>query len=290
MYDSFNPQGLGIIAPSILMFGTAEQKQRWAMPILRAEITAALGMSEPNAGSDLAGLRTRAALDGDEFVVNGQKVWTSGAHDADVIFTFVRTDPDAPKHKGLSALIIPTDTPGVTADRSARSPAPTTSTSTRCSSTTSRVPVDNLVGEVNQGWRVATGALGEERAMLWLSQYERLDDVVENFADQVRGTPIADDPLTQDWYGTLLIDAMALRLLGYRTVAESASGQGVGANSRSSSCSAPRRPKRAALHALETLGPDIVLDRDRPSAPHNPWHLDVYTRVLVQPVRPVVRR
>ena len=115
VYHSFNPQGLGIIAPSILMFGTPEQKQRWAVPILRAEITAALGMSEPNAGSDLAGLRTRAVLDGDEFVVNGQKVWTSGAHDADVIFTFVRTDPDAPKHKGLSALVIPTDTAGVTA-------------------------------------------------------------------------------------------------------------------------------------------------------------------------------
>ena len=95
VYHSFNPQGLGIIAPSILMFGTPEQKQRWAVPILRAEITAALGMSEPNAGSDLAGLRTRAVLDGDEFVVNGQKVWTSGAHDADFIFTFVRTDPDA---------------------------------------------------------------------------------------------------------------------------------------------------------------------------------------------------
>src|SRR6478736_2039830 len=98
IYSSFNPQGLSIIVPSILAFGTEEQKQRWAVPILRAEITAALGMSEPDAGSDLAGLRTRAARDGDHFVVNGQKVWTSGAHDADVIFAFVRTDPDAPKH------------------------------------------------------------------------------------------------------------------------------------------------------------------------------------------------
>ncbi len=114
IYASFNPQGLSIIVPSILGFGTDEQKQRWARPILRAEMTAALGMSEPDAGSDLAGLRTRAVLDGDQFVVNGQKVWTSGAHDADVILTFVRTDPDAPKHKGISVLLIPTDTPGVT--------------------------------------------------------------------------------------------------------------------------------------------------------------------------------
>ena len=112
IYRSFNPQGLGIIAASLLTFGTEEQKQRWAIPILRAEITASLGMSEPGAGSDLAGLRTRAVLDGDTFVVNGQKVWTSGAHDADVLLTFVRTDPDAPKHKGISVLLIPTDAGG----------------------------------------------------------------------------------------------------------------------------------------------------------------------------------
>ena len=110
---SFNPQGLGIIAASILTFGTEEQKRRWAVPILRAEKTAALGMSEPEAGSDLASLRTRAVLDGDVFTVNGQKVWTSGAHDADVLLTFVRTDPDAPKHKGISVLLIPTDTEGM---------------------------------------------------------------------------------------------------------------------------------------------------------------------------------
>ena len=83
IYHAFNPQGLGIIAASLLCYGTEEQKQRWAVPILRAEITASLGMSEPGAGSDLAGLTTRAVLDGDHFVVNGQKVWTSGAHDAD---------------------------------------------------------------------------------------------------------------------------------------------------------------------------------------------------------------
>ena len=100
IYHAFNPQGVGIIAASLLSFGTDEQKQRWAVPILRAEITASLGMSEPGAGSDLAGLSTRAVLDGDHFVVNGQKVWTSGAHDADVMLAFVRTDPDAPNTRG----------------------------------------------------------------------------------------------------------------------------------------------------------------------------------------------
>ena len=134
IYQSFNPQGVGIIAASILSFGTPEQKRRWAVPILRAEMTASLGMSEPGAGSDLASLRTRAVLDGDHFVVNGQKVWTSGAHDADVLLTFVRTDPDAPKHKGISVLLIPTDSPGVARRPFASASASTTKISTRCSS------------------------------------------------------------------------------------------------------------------------------------------------------------
>src|SRR5947208_2175445 len=89
-------------------------RQRWVIPTLRADITWCLGMSEPGAGSDLAGLSTRAVLDGDHFVVNGQKVWTSGAHHADWCMCFVRTDPEAPKHRGISALVIDMRTPGIT--------------------------------------------------------------------------------------------------------------------------------------------------------------------------------
>src|SRR5271154_5829696 len=181
IYQSFNPQGVGIIAASLLSFGNDEQKRRWAVPILRAEITASLGMSEPSAGSDLASLRTRAVLEGDHFVVNGQKVWTSGAHDADVLLTFVRTDPCAPKHKGISALVIPTDTPGVTCR-----PFPSI-----CSIddldfnevffTDVRVPAENLVGELDQGWRVANGSLGHERTMMWLGFADRMDNMIADF-------------------------------------------------------------------------------------------------------------
>src|SRR3954470_14652356 len=113
VYLTFNPQGVGIISASLISYGTPEQQRRWAVPIMRAEMTASLGMSEPGAGSDLASLRTRAVRDCDDFVVNGQKVWTSGAHDADVLLTFVRTDPNATKHKGISVLLIPTATEGV---------------------------------------------------------------------------------------------------------------------------------------------------------------------------------
>ena len=109
-----NPQGLGIIAPSILDYGTPEQIEQYAMPLLRGERTACLGMSEPGAGSDLAALSTRAVRDGDHFVVNGQKVWTSGANYAEFCFLFCRTDPDAPKHKGISILLFDMNTPGIT--------------------------------------------------------------------------------------------------------------------------------------------------------------------------------
>src|SRR5580692_8318739 len=110
---SLNPQGLSICAASIVEFGTEEQKERWVLPTLRGEISWCVGMSEPNAGSDLAGLRTRAELQGDHFVVNGQKVWTSGAHHSNYCFCFVRTDPDAAKHAGISVLVIDMTTPGI---------------------------------------------------------------------------------------------------------------------------------------------------------------------------------
>ncbi|TAM65410.1 acyl-CoA dehydrogenase family protein [Mycobacterium sp.] len=217
IYHSFNPQGVNIVAASLLSFGSDEQKQRWAVPVLRAEITASLGMSEPSAGSDLASLRTRAVLDGDHFVVNGQKVWTSGAHDADFLLTFVRTDPDAPKHKGISALVIPTDSPGVV-----RRPFPSI-----CSIddtdfnevffTDVRVPAENLVGELNQGWLVANGSLGHERTMMWLGFADRLENMIDDFHP---GTDVE-----RDQYATTIMDRQALRLLGSAALARAARGE-----------------------------------------------------------------
>jgi alkylation response protein AidB-like acyl-CoA dehydrogenase len=217
MYQSFNPQGVGIIAASVLSFGTPEQKQRWAIPILRAEITASLGMSEPGAGSDLASLKTRAVLDGDHFVVNGQKVWTSGAHDADVLLTFVRTDPAAPKHKGISALLIPTDAPGVVRRPFASMSDHEDVDFNEVFFTDARVPAENLVGEINEGWRVATGSLGHERAMLWM-----------DYADMLHALCVESRPssaVQRDRYATLVMDGYAMRLMGSASLAKAARGE-----------------------------------------------------------------
>jgi alkylation response protein AidB-like acyl-CoA dehydrogenase len=155
--------------------------------------------------------------DGDHFVVNGQKVWTSGAHDADVLLTFVRTNPDAPKHKGISVLIIPTDTPGIV-----RRPFPSICAIddldfNEVFFTDVRVPAENLVGELDQGWRVANGSLGHERTMMWLGFADRLDNMIADF-----------DPSTEverDQYASTIMDRQALRLLGSAALARAARGE-----------------------------------------------------------------
>ncbi|GAA5052237.1 acyl-CoA dehydrogenase family protein [Nocardia callitridis] len=234
IYPSFNPQGVGIIAASLLSFGTEEQKHRWAVPILRAEITASLGMSEPGAGSDLASLRTRAVVEGDHFVVNGQKVWTSGAHDADVLLTFVRTDPDVPKHRGISVLLIPTDTPGVTRRPFASICDGDEYDFNEVFFEDAVVPAANLVGELNQGWRVANGSLGHERTLLWTSFADRLHDLLNDYHPT--------GPLERDRYATLAMDTQALRLLGSAALARAARGE----------------QDVAALSVLKLLGSEAV--------------------------------
>jgi alkylation response protein AidB-like acyl-CoA dehydrogenase len=180
-------------------------------------MTASLGMSEPSAGSDLASLRTRAVRDGDDFVVNGQKVWTSGAHDADFLLAFVRTDPDAPKHKGISALIIATDTPGVVCRPFADLCGEDNKDFNEVFFTDARVPVENLVGPLNGGWGVANGSLGHERTMMWLGFADRIDNVITDF--RPRGE------LQRDQYASMIMDYQALRAMGSAALARAARGE-----------------------------------------------------------------
>lgn len=272
--DSFNPQALGIVVPSILTFGTDEQKQRWAVPILRGEMTAALGMSEPNAGSDLAGLRTKAVRDGDQFVLNGQKVWTSGAHDADVILTFVRTDPDAPKHKGISCILVPTDAEGVTRRPFGSYISPEDLDFNEVFFDDARVPAENLLGPLNAGWQVANGSLGHERAMLWLNYSAALDRFLAEFRGAVAGTDAVDDARLVDWYGAVAIDAQAIKLLGYRTLAKTRRGM-VSTEQSILKLFASEANQNAHDRAVEELGP-LALDNETLSGSFHHLHLDGY--------------
>jgi alkylation response protein AidB-like acyl-CoA dehydrogenase len=218
---SANPQGLGIIAPSIKDYGTPEQKERFLLPTLRAEISWCLGMSEPGAGSDLASLKTRAELVGDEFVVNGQKVWTSGAHHADWCLCFVRTDPSAPKHKGISALIIDTASPGVD-----RRPFPELSEPDYCDFnevffTDVRVPKENLMGPLHGGWPITQGSLAHERAMLWIDHAYDLQRAVKELIELGKkegpdGNRLGDDARFRDAVADFYVDAQAVLAIGYR--------------------------------------------------------------------------
>ena len=155
---------LQTVAPTLLAHGSAEQKAYFLPPILAGELHFAIGYTEPEAGTDLAALRTRAVRDGDEYVVNGQKTFTTGAHDADYLWLACRTDPDAPRHKGLSILIVDTSDPGYS-----WTPIITFDGAHHINSVylnDVRVPVDRRVGPDNGGWRLLTTQLNHERVML----------------------------------------------------------------------------------------------------------------------------
>jgi alkylation response protein AidB-like acyl-CoA dehydrogenase len=219
-----NPQGLGIIAPSILDYGTEEQVRDYALPILRGERSACLGMSEPGAGSDLASLSTRAVLDGDHFVINGQKVWTSGANYADFCFLFCRTDPEAPKHKGISIVLVELSTPGVTVRPLPEIIVPEHPDLNEVFLDDVVVPRENLVGRMNDGWAMANGSLAHERGMVWLSGVMGLEGAVGTILAEApaaldRLAP-AERALVADGLVESVIDSVAARCLGYRGFAK----------------------------------------------------------------------
>ena len=267
IYHSFNPQGVNIVAASLISFGSDEQKHRWAVPVLKGEKTASLGMSEPSAGSDLASLRTRAVLDGDYFVVNGQKVWTSGAHDADFLLTFVRTDPDAPKHKGISVLVIPTDLPGVV-----RRPFPSICgvddlDFNEVFFTDVRVPAENLVGPLNGGWGVANGSLRHERTMMWLGFADRIDNLLSDFRPRT--------PMERDQYASSVMDYEALRLMGSKGLAKAARGETDVAGVSVVKLFGSEAEMRLAENALTAAGSDGLV-HPAMSGPYEHMNLDNY--------------
>jgi alkylation response protein AidB-like acyl-CoA dehydrogenase len=257
-----NPQGLGIVAPSILDYGSEEQIRDYAMPILRGEKSACLGMSEPGAGSDLASLSTRAVLDGDRIVIDGQKVWTSGANYADFCFLFCRTDPEAPKHKGISVVLVDMATPGITVRPLAEIAKPEHPDLNEVFLSEVVVPRDNLVGKLNDGWAMANGSLAHERGMVWLSFVMNLEDGVaavlaEAPAALERLAP-AERAVVADRLVESAIDSAAARCLGYRGFAKLVRG-GSAPEQALMKAYTSEAQRRLALRAAE-LGSDRTVD------------------------------
>lgn len=256
-----NPQGLGIVAPSLFDFGSPEQIEQYAMPLLRGEVTACLGMSEPDAGSDLAGLKTRAVIDGDRIILNGQKVWTSGAHDADFCFMFCRTDPDLPKHKGISIVLVPMDTPGMNPRPLKEIVHPDHPDLNEVFVDDVDVPLANLVGDVNNGWRMANASLGHERSMVWLNSVLGIETAMldflrrvpadfERFSDYERS--VAADAVVN-----LRVDTVAAKCLGYRGFARYIKTGSAPEQSLMKVYSSEVR-QRLALTAAELAGPSAL--------------------------------
>jgi len=219
---SLSFQGYAIVGPSLLDFGTEEQK-KLVKPTLRGDILWSIGMSEPNAGSDLASLRTRAELRGDHFVVNGQKVWTSSATYADYCFCYVRTDPTAAKHKGISVLIIDLkSTPGV-------EPRPLRHINGKPEFAEvffndAPVPKENLVGRVNDGWRITLGSLAHERGGLWVQGVATVEHALKMLIELARETGQDREPTVRRRLAAAYEQVSTLRTLGYKGFASFAQG------------------------------------------------------------------
>ncbi len=175
-------QGISMFVPTLLQYGTDEQKRKWVPPTIRGDMIWCQGYSEPGAGSDLASLKTSAILDGDTFVVNGQKIWTSTANEADMMFALVRTEPDAPKHAGISYLVIDMETPGI--DVRPLKTMIGTSSFNEVFFDDVRVPRENLVGERGQGWEIGTTTLLHERNMLGSTQ--QTETMLQSCVDVLR--------------------------------------------------------------------------------------------------------
>jgi len=205
-----------LVGPTILQWGTDEQKKEFLPRIQSGQITWCQGFSEPEAGSDLAGLSTRAVLDGDEWVINGQKIWTTQAQHADYIFLLARTDPDAPKHKGISFLLVPMRQPGIEVRPIVQPDG--TAEFNETFLTDARCPKDNVVGGLHNGWAVAMTTLGFERGSSATTSHRRFEKELEVIVARARENGALADPVVRQrlaaaWSKVRIMEVNGLRSL-----------------------------------------------------------------------------
>lgn len=253
-----NVLGLSLIGPTIIAVGTPEQKMRYLPKILSAEEIWCQGFSEPNAGSDVASLSTKATLDGDHFVVNGQKIWTSLAHAADWCLLLVRTDPAAPKHKGITALLVDMHSPGVAVRPLKQMTGDASFNEVFFDNV--RVPVTNVLGEVNRGWHTAIATLMNERAHLGTGIYvqfkRNLDQLIAHTREMKRhGKPANQDPVIRQKLAQAFMELEIFRLTNTRALSKMQSESIPGPEGSILKLLWSEYNQRFQQIAMETLGP-----------------------------------
>jgi alkylation response protein AidB-like acyl-CoA dehydrogenase len=251
-------QGPEMLVPTLLEQGSEEQKRRWIGPTLRGEVVWCQGYSEPGSGSDLASVQTRAVPDGDDFLITGQKIWTTTAHEADMMFGLIRTEAEAPKHAGLSYLLIPMDTPGIEVR-----PLVTMTGDAEFNEvffSEARVPQANVVGRRGEGWKIANTTLRYERNMLASSAvldgtFRGLVGVMQR--ESANGTRAMDAPVLRDRLLRLQARVLAMKHHGMRMLTAQAKGESPGVAAlvtKLAGCEVSHQLNALAIDAMGELG------------------------------------
>ena len=265
--------GLGMLGPTLISWGDEEQKKRFLPKILTGEEIWCQGYSEPGSGSDLASLRTRAEIHGDEFIVNGQKVWTSGAQYADWMFCLVRTDPEAPKHRGISYILIDMKSPGITVRPLVQMTGDKGFNEVFFD--TVHVPRKNLVGKLNEGWMVANATLFHERNMLGSAtgsqqRFNRLLALAKTI--KRNGKKLIEDPVFRQRLVDLEIRVEAMRFHSYRQLTDQMRGKNPGVEAMINKLVGTELNHDLATAAMEAMGDYSMLARDDEAAlDHGYW-------------------
>jgi alkylation response protein AidB-like acyl-CoA dehydrogenase len=249
-----------LVGPTILQWGTEQQKKELLPQIMRGEVRWCQGFSEPNSGSDLASLKTTAVLDGDEWVINGQKVWTTQAQFADYVFLLARTDPAAPKHKGISYLLVPMRQPGIEV-RGITQPDGTAEFN-EVFFDHARAPKENVVGGVNNGWVVANTTLAHERGMSATTSFRRFAEEFDAMVLQARDTGAIDDPTIRQRLMRYKTKIEILRINGLRALTATLNktkDPGVAALGASNKMFWSEMHRDALELALDIFGADALL-------------------------------
>src|SRR5579862_8682019 len=268
-----NVLGVIMTGPALMQWGTDAQKKRYLEPIIAGDEIWCEGMSEPGAGSDLANIQTRAVLDGDNFILNGQKVWTTVAHRADFCQLFVRTDPDVPKHKGMSALLVDMKSSGIMVK-----PLKQISGDAEFNEIffeDVRVPKENLLGPVNMGWQVLVSTLMHERIGIGetLGGTEQMLHQLVQIAKsvQLNGRPAIEDNDIRQQIAQFAIEATAKKYNGLRSLSKRLKGQQPGPEASISKLLSTDLGQRMTKFITRLLGEYALLERHTPFAPEGDW-------------------